>query len=299
MRKMRNIAVLFVLVAMAMGAAGQAFAAPTGATVSPVIDRIMAKKELVVGTAAGMPPMNMTTKDGQIVGMEVDLARVFAAAMEVKLTLKPMPFNELLPALEAGKIDMVLSEMTMTPIRNLKVAFVARTSTRENRSSEEGERGFDGTISQLNNPDKTLVALKGSTSQRFVEKLMPQAKLLLADDYNQAVVMVRNDKATAMVADFPICILSVVRFPEADLVTLDKPLTYEPIGVALHPSDQLLVNWVQNVINTLQKGGEMQMLIQRWFKIGLDQAATVRAFAVARGRGHEFRLPETVREGSI
>lgn len=267
MRKMRNIAVLFVLVAIAIGAAGQAFAAPKSATVSPVIDRIMAKKELVVGTAAGMPPMNMTTKDGQIVGLDVDLARVFAASMEVKLTLKPMPFNDLLPALEAGKIDMVLSGMTMTPIRNLKVAFAGPYfDSGKSILVKKANADSMGTIAQMNNPDKTLVALKGSTSQRFVEKLMPQAKLLLADDYNQAVVMVRNDKATAMVADFPICILSVVRYPEADFVTLDKPLTYEPIGVALHPSDRLLVNWVENVIHTLQKGGEMQMLIQRWFK---------------------------------
>ena len=59
---------------------GQAFAAGKGPGVSPVLDRIMAKKELVVGTAASMPPLNMTTKDGQIIGVEVDLARLFADA---------------------------------------------------------------------------------------------------------------------------------------------------------------------------------------------------------------------------
>jgi len=43
----------------------------------------------------------------------------------------------------------------------------------------------------MNNPEKVLVALKGSTSQMFVEKLMPKAKLALADDYGQAVAMVK------------------------------------------------------------------------------------------------------------
>ena len=52
---------------------GQVFAAG----ISPVLDRIQEKKELVVGTAASMPPLNMTTKDGQIIGMEMDLARSF------------------------------------------------------------------------------------------------------------------------------------------------------------------------------------------------------------------------------
>src|SRR4030042_3583667 len=88
---------------------GQVFAAG----ISPVLDRIQEKKELVVGTAASMPPLNMTTKDGQIIGVEMDLARLFAGGMEVKLTVQPMNFNELLPALEAGQVDMALSGRTM------------------------------------------------------------------------------------------------------------------------------------------------------------------------------------------
>ena len=43
--------------------------------------------------------------------------------MGVKLRLATMPFSELLPALEAGRIDMILSDMTMTPERNMKTAF--------------------------------------------------------------------------------------------------------------------------------------------------------------------------------
>jgi polar amino acid transport system substrate-binding protein len=69
-----------------------------------------------------------------------------------------------------------------------------------------------------------------------------------------------------MVADFPICLYSSLRFIADGLVTLDKPLTYEPIGVALSGSDLLLVNWVQNVLGSLEKTGEMDRLLQKWFK---------------------------------
>jgi len=113
-----------VVIGLVMSVWGQALRAGDSPTVSPVLDRIMAKKELIVGTAASMPPLNMTAKDGEIIGMEVDLARLFANAMEVKLTLSRMHFNQLLPALEKGQADMVLSGVTMTPQRNLKVAFV-------------------------------------------------------------------------------------------------------------------------------------------------------------------------------
>lgn len=276
MSKRVHLVALVVLVAFA-AMAGQVFAAakpaPTaaapvaGQSASPVIDRIIAKKELVVGTAASMPPLNMTTKDGQIIGFEADLAQIFASAMEVKLTLKPMHFDELLPALEAGKIDMVLSNMTMTPLRNLKVAFAGPYfESGKSILTKKANTGRLSSIPDMNAPDKILVALKGSTSQRFVEKLMPKAKLLLADDYPQAVAMVREDKAMAMVADGPICLVSVYRYPEAGFITLDKPLSYEPIGVAVSANDPLLVNWLQNMILTIQKTGEMGILLEKWFK---------------------------------
>jgi polar amino acid transport system substrate-binding protein len=266
MRKARSILALMVVVVL-MAVWGHVFAAGESTRVSPVLDRILTKKELVVGTAASMPPLNMTTKDGQIIGMEVDLANLFAGGMGVKLTLKPMHFNDLLPALEAGQVDMVLSAMTMTPGRNLKFAFVGPyfPSGKSVLTKGKNVEAVDE-IAKMNNPDKVLVALKGSTSQMFVEKLMPKAKLVLADDYDQAVAMVRNDKAVAMVADYPICMVSVYRFPDAGLVTLGKPISYEPIGVALSPNDPLLVNWVQNALHLLEKTGELDVLMQRWFK---------------------------------
>ena len=266
MGKARSILALMVVVVL-MAVGGHVFAAGESTKVSPVLDRILMKKELVVGTAASMPPLNMTTKDGQIIGMEVDLANLFAGGMGVKLTLKPMHFNDLLPALEAGQVDMVLSAMTMTPGRNLKFAFVGPyfPSGKSVLTKGKNVEAVDE-IAKMNNPDKVLVALKGSTSQLFVEKLMPKAKLVLADDYGQAVGMVRNDKAVAMVADYPICMVSVYRFPDAGLVTLGKPISYEPIGVALPPNDPLLVNWVQNVLHLLEKTGELDVLMQRWFK---------------------------------
>ena len=266
MRKKSNlVALVMVFVLMAMW--GQVFAAGENPSFSSVLDRILAKKELVVGTAASMPPLNMTTKDGQIIGMEMDLARFFAAGMEVKLTVKPMNFNELLPAVATGQVDMVLSCVTMTPARNLKVAFVGPYfASGKSILTKMANVGSIDEIAKMNNPDKVLVALKGSTSQMFVEKVIPNAKLVLADDYGQAVAMVQNDKAIAMVADYPICIVSVLRYPEAKLGTLEKPFSYEPIGVALPPNDPLLVNWVQNFLNALEKMGDMKMLMEKWFK---------------------------------
>ncbi|HMK66033.1 MAG TPA: transporter substrate-binding domain-containing protein [Thermodesulfobacteriota bacterium] len=236
---------------------------------SPTLNRILTKKELVVGTAASMPPLNMKTKDGRIIGMEMDLAQDFAMAMEVKLNVKPMAFKDLLPALESGQVDMVLSAMTMTPSRNLRVAFVGPYfASGKSLLTKTGNIDSVNTLEKMNAPEKILVALKGSTSQSFVENLIPKAKLVLVDDYDQAVAMVRNNKALAMIGDYPVCAVSIVRYPEAQFGMPDKPLTYEPIGVALPPNDLLLENWVQNFLNSLERIGGLKRLEERWLKDG-------------------------------
>ncbi len=267
MRRAKSLVTWGAAVGLVMSVWGQALGAGDSAKVSPVLNRIMAKKELKVGTAASMPPLNMMTKDGEIIGMEIDLARSFADAMEVKLTLSRMNFNELLPALEKGEVDMILSGVTMTPQRNLKVAFVGPyfASGKSVLTKKKNVESVDE-LSKMNHPDKVLVALKGSTSQLFVEKLIPKAKLVLTDNYDQAVDIVRDEKAVAMVADYPICVLSVHRYPDAGFITLGKPVSYEPIGVALPANDPLLVNWVQNSLNFLDKSGEIEGLMLRWFK---------------------------------
>ena len=167
MRMTRSLVTLLVVAGLMAGYVPMAVAAEA-ARLSPVLDRIQAKKELVVGTAASMPPFNMTTKDGKVVGMEIDLANLIAGAMNVKLTLKVIHFNDLLQALEAGQVDMVLSSMTITPARNLKFAFVGPyfVSGKSILIKQKNAESMNE-ISKINNPDYILTALKGSTSLEF------------------------------------------------------------------------------------------------------------------------------------
>jgi len=67
---------------------------------SPIstLDHIQKKGELVVGTSGDMPPLNMTTKDGEIIGLEPDIAKLIADGMGVKLRFEKMPFSKLLEA---------------------------------------------------------------------------------------------------------------------------------------------------------------------------------------------------------
>lgn len=230
-----------------------------------VLDRISQRGVLVVGTAASMPPFNMTTKEGDVIGLEPDMAELMAEEMGVKLRFEVIPFSELLPALEAGKVDLILSQMTITGKRNMKVAFVGPYFI--SGKSFVTKIKWIASVkdpSQVDSPKTTMVALKGSTSQTFVEKDVPRAKLVLAKDYDEAVDMVLKGKVDAMVADYPICVLTVLRNPGEELISVITPLNYEPIGIALPGNDPLLVNWMENFLTTLEESGGLDLLKKRW-----------------------------------
>jgi polar amino acid transport system substrate-binding protein len=241
----------------------------SGTSASPVLDRIQQRGELIVGTMGNMPPLNMTSKDGKIFGLEPDLARLLADAMDVKVKFVTKPFNELLPALQTGEVDMVLSGMTITPKRNLKVAFVGPyfisgkaflTKVKTIAYADEAK--------DANNPNTKIVALKGSTSQAFAEAFLDKTTLFTTGTYDEAVDMILQDKAHAMIADYPICVVSVFRYPDAGLLSVVTQLTYEPIGVAIPAHDPLFMNWTHNTLNNIEGSGILDELKLKWFAEG-------------------------------
>lgn len=266
MRTVKGIVGCVAAITLTLGVLGAVRAGEAPRT-APVLDRILAKQELVVGTAADMPPLNMTLKDGRIVGMEMDMATRMAASIEVKLTVKPMPFHDLLPALAGGQVDLVLSGMTMTPLRNTQVAFAGPYyGSGKSVLIKQANAAALQSTEMMNRPEMTVAALKGSTSQRFVERFAPQAKLVLTDDYDQAVALVLADKVRALVADYPFCKVAVYRYPDKGLTTLQSPLNYEPLGIALAPGDPLLLNWAQNFVSFLINSGDLSALQRKWFE---------------------------------
>ncbi|MFP6640054.1 MAG: transporter substrate-binding domain-containing protein, partial [Myxococcota bacterium] len=233
---------------------------------SPVLDRVFQSGILRVGMSGDQPPFNMTTQSGQIIGIEPDLANALAEAIGVRAEFIKKPFADLLKAVESNEVDIVLSQVTMTPARNTRVAFVGpyfvsgKAILTRSRALAEADEAQD-----INMTGIRISALAGSTSEAFIQKAIPAARLLAASTTDLAIQAVLDGKVDAMMADRPVCIVAVLRHPDADLVTLSSPFTFEPIGAALPNDDPLFLNLVQNYMNLITGTGLMQELEARWF----------------------------------
>lgn len=236
-------------------------------TPSPNLDRITKAGVLRVGTAADMPPLNMLNKSGQPMGLDVDLAAYIAGALGVKLDVVVKPFPDLLPALKAGEVDMVLSGLTITPQRNLNVAFVGpyhitgKALLTKFKSMVAAEDP-----SKLNSQAFAYTALGSSTSAELVETLMPKSRLVTTKNYEDAVGMVLTNKVDALVADYHVCVLSLLRHPNEGLVSLITPFTYEPLGIAIPPGDAQMINWLTNFLHAMRESDELIKLKTKWIE---------------------------------
>ena len=261
MKKVRVVLVLALVLTFFVGA--QAFA-------GEVMDRIIKKGVLTVGTSADQVPFTVKNKAGKIIGLDADIARLMAGSMDVDLNLVAMPFSELLPALEAGKLDIVISGMTITTKRNMKVIFVGPYYV-----SGKGILTKRKTIAMMEDPNDMnksnfkVVALKGSTSQIFVETAMGKSKFVPTQTLDNGLKLLIEDKADALIADYPYCVVTAFRHKDKGLVSGEAKLTYEPLGFALPPNDILFANWVNNFSGKLEGSGVLKKLQQRWFKPGI------------------------------
>ncbi|MAT92597.1 MAG: ABC transporter substrate-binding protein [Halioglobus sp.] len=240
---------------------------PVTALAGDTLQRIIDFRTLKVGMSGNQPPMTMTNRQGGLMGFDVDLAQALAAAMRVKLEIKAMPFGELMGALDDNEIDLIISGMSITPERTEMVSFVGpyMMSGKSILTRSETLARVSSTA-DFNRKDLKLVALSNSTSATFVRDAAPEATLVPVSSYDEGVQQLVDGKADAMVADMPMCVLSVLRYPEAGFTTLEQPLTLEPIGIAVSKDDLQFQNLVENYLRAYEKSGVLNKLREKWFE---------------------------------
>lgn len=169
----KNILKVTLAIALAIGiTACNGSATPTSQETK--MQSIVKKGELVLGTSGNMTPMTRSIDNGKYaVGFDIDLAKSIAETMGVKLVIKVIPLDKLVDALNNGEVDMVISNMTITPSRNTKVAFVGPYLTSGKCLVTKLPDLASANKEQLSKAKKKMAVIKGSTSQEFVKLALP------------------------------------------------------------------------------------------------------------------------------
>ena len=262
----KNILKVTLAIALVVGlsACNGADAAPQKSQTK--LQSIIAKGELVVGTSGNMTPMTRSIDNGKsAVGFDMDLAKSIADTMGVKLTIKVMPLDKLVNAVQNAEVDMVISNMTMSPSRNAKISFVGPYITSGKCLVTKLPDLASANKEQINKTQNKIAVTQGSTSQEFVTLGMPNVHAVAVNTQEDAISLLRDDKVEAFLSDIPVCKAVIANNPNDKFISVFTNLTYEPIGIAIAPQNAHLINYTSNFLVRAEKVGLLTLLAKKWF----------------------------------
>ncbi len=244
-----------------------AFAADIELARNSTIEDILKRGELRVGFEAGYVPFEMTDKNGQFVGFDIDMAKEMAKSMGVKFTPVNTAWDGIIPALLSNKFDIIMSGMTVTQERNLKVLFadpyiIVGQTILLNKKHE----GKVTSYRDLNDAAYTVTSKLGTTGEQAVKRNMPKANYKSFETETEAFLEVLNGKADAYVYDLPNCVYMYAQQGEGKVIFLDEPFTYEPLAWAINKGDPDFLNWLNNFLRQVKNDGRYDRIYEKWIK---------------------------------
>lgn len=241
---------------------------PLCATSAPssTLERILDRGELRVGLEAGYMPFEMLDRKGNIIGFDVDLARLMARYMGVKLKLVNTQWDGIIPALLTDKFDLLMGGMTITPERNLQVNFadpyiVIGQSVVLNKRLANNVKS----VSDLDDPKYIVTSKIGTTGEIATRRFLSKAQIKTFDSEADAALEVRNGRAAAFIYDLPFNAIYAARY--ANQVThLKEPFTRESLAWAVRKGDPDFLNWLNNFLRHIRDDGSYDALYRKWFE---------------------------------
>ncbi len=129
------------------------------------IKKIQKRGELIIGTSGKAFPFTYKDKKtGELMGIDILIAKALAKEMGVKAKFKVMDFDKLLPAVSNGDVDIALSALSITTKRNMSVAFANSYYYTGKALLSFNQKLSKGNPKIVNNDKITLAAVKHSTS---------------------------------------------------------------------------------------------------------------------------------------
>ena len=230
------------------------------------LNKVIERGVLRVGLDAGYMPFEMTNKQGKIVGFDVDIARQMAKAMGVKLEIVNTAWDGIIPALVTDKFDIIMSGMTLTSERNLKINFAnPYIVVGQSVLLRKGLEGEIKSYKDLNNPKYTVVSRLGTTGDIAAKRYLGKAKQRVFETEADGAIEVANNKADAFIYDLPFNAVYSSQHP-GQLIHLDTPFTYEPLAWGVRKGDPDFVNWLNNFLTQIKGDGTYNKIYAKWFE---------------------------------
>ena len=231
-----------------------------------VLDEVLERGTLRVGVAE-FAPWTIKTASGELVGFEIEVSNRLAKDMGVKPEFKVYEWDDLIPALRKGEIDIIAAGMAINPARALRVEFTQATATSGAGIATNTEMTQDiRTLADLNSADTIIAAVTGTMSYSLAGIYFDSADVRAYATPALAEAEVLEGRAHVYLAGMPAVRYLAHRASDIVDVPVDRPLLAHSEGIAVRRGEQSLLNFLNSWITVKASDGWMATTRSYWFE---------------------------------
>jgi len=218
---------------------------------------------LRVGVAPDYPPI-IFKLNGQLTGVEAELARMLAKEINKSVQFVELGWDELIPALMEGKIDVIMSGMTITEARKVRIDFTdhyLRSGLLTLIRTEDAQKY--NSVKSIKESYATIGVVASTTGEAFVRKNCPLARVVTFAKASNAPSELKNRRIDMLINDAP-SIIWLASENEADLTGVWKLLNTEYLGWGVRRDEQPFLTQVNSILSTWRKNGTLKQVLVKW-----------------------------------
>jgi ABC-type amino acid transport substrate-binding protein len=237
---------------------------PPPPTVVPEPSGTLLSKEFRIGLSPDYPPLAYKF-NGQLVGLEVEFAKQLGKELGKQITFVESPWSELIPALLSGKIDIIMSGMSVTEER-LKLVGFAEPYMRIGQMAlvRMKDQAIFANLEDFFATTSRVGFVSDTTGEQVAKTIFTKARLAPQPTVEGGIAALRRGAIDVFIHDAP-TIWRIGGNPgERELTGLYWPLSEEPLAWAVRKSDVPLQFALTQKVKEWKVSGRLHRIMSQW-----------------------------------
>ena len=232
-------------------------------------------KSILVGVDGAFAPFTYIDDSGKLIGFDVDIINSIGKNLGYKVTIKPMPFDGIIPALMSDSIDVIISGFTISPERAKKVDFsdpyylcgLTYLVPKADKDKYPDFTKLDG---------KDIGVQIGTTGALFAQKHLKNSKIKQFNSPPDTYMELGNGGCSAVINDMPVNDFFLTSHKDSGFVSLhiDRDVDKEYYGIAVSKNHPEMLKEMNRGLKLLHENGEFSRISDKWF--GYDITDTLK-----------------------
>lgn len=216
------------------------------------------------------PPFETKDKAGNPDGVSVKLAKLLGEYLGKSIEIVDTPYPSLIPSLETGKIDFIISSMTITEAREETVDFSIPYTTSQLMLLVHKDSKVKS-HNDLDSSDVTISSKTGTIGALWAAKNAPNAKIKNIDEEASAVLEVAQGKADVFIYDPLSIIKHQQNYPDTTIAILTPLPNTKGWGIAVRKGETALVSKINEFITSAKTDGTYDEIRKNYLKEKIEE----------------------------